>query len=170
MFTSLHNPLGTTPHLNNAQLEAAISRYQAGDTASLGEVIALSTPRAQTLIRFHKTNHYRDESELLSDIHLKLVRSIGRFDARRASGFAYVSRIIDSSLRTSVSNQRRHWQRYSELDSALANTLPAKTDNWEKADDLIHKIRSRVRTTLTDETELNAQRWFILSFLRTDSR
>jgi hypothetical protein len=160
MFTSRHNPLGTTPHLNNGRLEAAISRYQAGDAESLGEIVQLVEPRVLTLIRFHKTHHYRPEDELLSDVNFKLMRSIGRFDARRATGFAYVSRIIDSSLKTAVSNQRRHWARYTEL----ANMLPARPDDGERMDDLVFKVKSQVRTTLTDETELNAQRWLVESF------
>jgi hypothetical protein len=120
--------------------------------------------RPEDIIRFHKTHLYRDESELLSDCHFKLMRSIGRFDARRASGFAYVSRIIDSSLKTAVSSQRRHWLRNVELDIELANALPAKTDDWSVADDLVYKIRSRVKTTLTNETELSACRWLVESF------
>jgi hypothetical protein len=164
MFTSLHNPLGTTPHLDNAQLEAAIFRYQAGDTASLDEIIRLVEPRAQTLIRFRKTHLYQPEPELLSDVHCKLLRAIRKFDPSKGSAFSFVSTVITSALQTTVTNTKRHWQRYSELDTELMNTLPAKTDNWERADDLVHKIRSRVRTTLTNETELNAQRWFIMSF------
>jgi hypothetical protein len=166
MFTtSKHHPNGgAVPLCDNAQLEAAIFRYQAGEANALGEVIRLVEPRAQTLIRFHKTHLYRPEDELLSDINFKLMRSIGKFDARRASGFAYISKIIDSSLRTSVANQRRTWQRYAELDSALVNTLPAKTDDWERADDLIFKVKSQARTTLTDETELSACRWLVESF------
>jgi hypothetical protein len=164
MFTSRHNPLGTTPHLDNVQLEAAIFRYQNGDAGSLGEVIRLVERRALTLIRFHQTNKYQSESELLSDIAVKLMRSIGKFDARRASGFAYVSRIIDSSLKTAVSNQRRHWSRNVELDIELTNTLPAKADDQSVCDDLVFKAKSRVKTTLTDETELSACRWLVESF------
>jgi hypothetical protein len=108
MFTSRHNPLGTTPHLNNDHLEAAISRYQAGDAASLGEIIKLTEPRSLALIRYFKTNQYQSESELLSDINFKLMRSIGRFNAAKGTGFSYVSRIIETSLKTAVSNQRRN--------------------------------------------------------------
>jgi hypothetical protein len=165
LTTSKHHPNGgAISHCDNAQLEQAIARFQAGDAASLGEVIRLVEPRALTLIRFHKTNHYRPEDELLSDINFKLMRSIRKFDARRASGFSYVSRIIDSSLRTSVSNQRRNWQRYSELSDEIANRLPARSDDWSVCDDLVFKVKSRVRTTLTDETELSACRWLVESF------
>jgi hypothetical protein len=164
MFTK-HHPHGEGgQHLDNSRLEACIFRFQNGDRNALDEIIALATPRAQTLIRFHKTSIYRGESELLSDCHFKLMRSIGRFDARRATGFSYVSRIVESSLKTAVTAQRRSWSRYAELDGELANTLPAKADNWEKADDLVFKVKSRARTTLTDETEISAQRWLIESF------
>ena len=164
MFTK-HHPNGEGgEHLNNAQLEQCIFRFQKGDADALTEIIALTTPRAQTLIRFHKTSHYRNESELLSDCHFKLLRSIGRFDPAKGSAFSYVSRIIDSSLKTAVTNQRKNWARYSELDNEITNTIPARSDNWEKADDLVFKIKSRVKTTLTNETEVSAQRWFVDSF------
>jgi len=165
MFTSRHHPNGgAVSHCDNTQLEQAIARFQNGDAGSLGEILRLVEPRAQTLIRFYKTHHYRPEDELISDINFKLTRSIRKFDARRATGFAYVSRIIDSSLKTSVSNQRRNWSRHIELDGELVNSLHARADDWERADDLIHKIRSRVKTTLSDEVEISAQRWFVDSF------
>jgi DNA-directed RNA polymerase specialized sigma24 family protein len=165
MFTSKHHPNGgAVSHCDNFQLEKAIARFQNGDARSLGEVIRLVEPRAQTLIRFYKTHHYQSESELLSDINFKLLKSITKFDPKRASPFSYVSAVITSTLKTAVSNQRRSWSRYCELDGELANTLPARADDWERADDLIFKIKSQVRTTLTDETELSAQRWFIESF------
>jgi hypothetical protein len=126
MFTSKHNPLGTTPHLDNGHLEAAIARFQGGDAGSLAEVIRLVEPRATTLIRFHKTHHYRPEDELLSDVNFKLLKSIGRFDAQRASAFSFVSAVITSTLQTSVTATRRNWARHSELSDELTNSLPAK--------------------------------------------
>jgi hypothetical protein len=93
MFTTSgkHHPKGgAVSHCDNVQLERAIARFQNGDAGSLGEVIRLVQPRATTLIRFHKTHLYRPEDELLSDINFKLMRAIGKFDSRRASGFAYV--------------------------------------------------------------------------------
>jgi hypothetical protein len=168
MFTK-HHPNGEGgEHLNNGHLTAAIARYQAqGDAASLGEIIRLVEPRALALIRFHKTDFYAPEPELLSDVHNKLLKSIGRFDAARGSAFSYVSAVITSTLKTAVSNQRRHWSRHYELDGELVNTLPARTDDWSVADDLIFKIKSRVRTTLTDETEIAAQRWLVLSLCQS---
>jgi hypothetical protein len=164
MFTKHHTNGEGGEHLNNSHLEASIARLQKGDANALDEIITLTTPRAQTLIRFHKTSQYRDESELLSDCHFKLMRSIGRFDPAKGAAFSYVSAVITSTLRTAVTNQRRNWSRYCELDGELANTLPARSDNWEKADDLVFKVKSRARTTLTDELEISAQRWLIESF------
>jgi hypothetical protein len=166
MFTSSkHHPNGgAVSHCDNTQLEQAIARFQNGNAGSLGEVVRLVEPRSLALIRYFKTSQYQSEPELLSDINFKLLRSIAKFDPAKGTGFTYISKIIDSSLRTSVSNQRRSWARSVELDSELANMLPARSDNWEKADDLIYKIRSRARTTLTDEIEISAQRWLIDSF------
>jgi len=166
MFTSRHHPNGgAVAHCDNTQLEQAIAHYQArGDAASLGEIVRLVEPRALTLVRFHKTNRYQSESELLSDINFKLMRSIGRFDSAKGTAFSFVSKIIDSSLRTSVSNQRRNWARCVELDSELTNSLRAKTDDWSVADDLVHKVKARVKTTLSDPIEIDAQRWLVNSF------
>src|SRR6516165_1961521 len=98
MFTSRHHPNGgAVAHCDNTQLEQAIAHYQArGDAASLGEIVRLVEPRALTLVRFHKTNRYQSESELLSDINFKLMRSIGRFDSAKGTAFSFVSKIIDS--------------------------------------------------------------------------
>jgi hypothetical protein len=165
MFTSKHHPNGgAQAHCDNGQLERAIACYQAGHAESLGEVIRLVEPRTTTLIRFHKTHHYRTEDELLSDVNFKLLRAVRKFDPSKGSAFSFVSTVITSTLRTAVTNTRRHWLRYSELDSELANTLPARSDDWSVCDDLVHKVKSRARTTLTDETEISACRWLIESF------
>ena len=152
-------------HCDNAAIERLIISYQSSrDQRELADIIALSQRRAETLIRHHKTNQYRSESELLSDINFKLLRSIHKFDPSKGSGFTYISKIIDSSLRTSVSNQRRAWQRYAELSSELSNTIAAQNDDYTAAEDLVFKIKSKVKTTLIDEVEINAQRWFVESF------
>jgi hypothetical protein len=155
----------TEPHFNNAGLERAIACFQAqGDVQSLSEIVRLVQPRAETLIRFYKTSHYRPEDELLSDINHKLLRSVTQFDPAKGSAFTYVSKIIDSSLRTSVSTQRRNWQRHCELSDELANSLHAAVDDRSTADELAHKIRAGAKTMLTDRREIEAQRWLIDSF------
>ena len=165
MFTSKHHPNGgAVSHCDNFQLEQAIARFQNGDARSLGEVIRLVEPRAQTLIRFYKTHHYQSESELLSDINFKLLKSITKFDPKRASAFSYVSAVITSTLQTSVTNIRRQWSRYSELTDELASSLRAKEHDRTSADDIAHRIRSHVKTTLTEPLEIEAQRWYVESF------
>jgi DNA-directed RNA polymerase specialized sigma24 family protein len=163
MFTK-HHPNGKGgEHLNNSRLEECIARLQKGDANALAEIIKLTQPRTETLIRFYKTGQYYSEAELVSDVNFKLMRSIRRFDPGKGAAFPFVSAVITSTLRTAVTNQRRSWSRCCELEGELANTLPARSDNWEKADDLVFKVKSRARTTLTDETEISAQRW--LKFL-----
>ena len=135
-----------------------------GDANALAEIITLTQPRTETLIRFYRTGQYCSEAELVSDVNFKLMRSIRRFDPAKGAAFSFVSAVITSTLRTAVTSQRRSWSRYTELDGELANTLPARSDNWEKADDLVFKVKSRARTTLTDELEISAQRWLIESF------
>jgi hypothetical protein len=67
-------------HFDNAQLEACIARFQThGDTGSLAEIIDLSQQRALTLIRYYNTTCYSTESELLSDVNYKLLRTVAKF-------------------------------------------------------------------------------------------
>jgi DNA-directed RNA polymerase specialized sigma24 family protein len=164
MFTK-HHPNGEGgQHLDNGRLEECIARLQKGDANALAEIVKLTQPRTEALIRFYRTGQYCAESELVSDVNFKLMRSIRRFDPAKGAAFSFVSAVITSTLRTAVTSQRKNWTRYTELDGELANTLPAPSDNWEKADDLVFKVKSRARTTLTNETEISAQRWLIESF------
>jgi hypothetical protein len=130
----------------------------------MSEVIALSQQRALTLIRHYHTACYCSEAELLSDVNFKLLRSVAKFDPAKGTGFTYVSKIIDSSLRTRVTATRKNWQRNSELSDELINTLSAKVDDRSAADDFVHQIRSHVKTMLTEPLEIEAQRWFVASF------
>jgi hypothetical protein len=170
MFTSKHNPQGgATQHCDNERIESLIRNYQAnGDQESLAAILSLTEQRALTLIRFYKTTRYRPEDELLSDVNFKLLRVVGKFDASKGSAFTYISSVIISSLFTSVSSARKNASRYSELDESVASTLPARSegelDARAAADDLTHRIRTQVKTTLSDEAELSAQRWYVDSF------
>jgi hypothetical protein len=165
MFTSTHNPGGTSPHLDNAALEGVIARYQTqGDAESLGEIVRLTQTRAQTLIRFYQTTRYRPEDELLSDVNWKLLRTVGKFDPAKGSAFTFVSQVIWSALSTSVMTTRREAKRYSELDEKLTNKLPAISEDQYGVEELRHRIKASAKTTLTDEDELSTQRWYIESF------
>jgi hypothetical protein len=88
MFTSKHRPhSGVTPHFDNHKLEGLLADYQRnGDLESLSAIVNLAQPRAQTLIRFYKTTRYRREDELLSDVNLKLLRAVNKFDPAKGLG------------------------------------------------------------------------------------
>jgi hypothetical protein len=170
MFTSKHNPAGTSPHFDNEGVTELIGRYQAlGDPEALAGIVTKAQERAKTLIRFFGTARHLSEPELLSDINFKLLRTIAKFDPAKGTAFTFLSQVISTSLCTSVSNARKTASRYSELDEGIASTLPASTEGElaERAavDDLAHRIRSQVKTTLSDESELSTQRWFIDSFV-----
>jgi DNA-directed RNA polymerase specialized sigma24 family protein len=170
MHTSKHNPNGgATPHCDNGKLEKLIADYQAGTnpTAALAEIVELTQRRALTLIRFHQTTRYAPEDELLSDINVKLLRSISRFDPGRGSAFTYVSRVAQSVLWTAVTNARKNVARHVELDESLAGKLvaPTNSQSQESVDDLADRIRRGVRTTLTNPAEIGMQRWFVDSFI-----
>ena len=152
-------------HCDNARIEALIGAYRAtNSTETLSQIVQLAEERARTLIRFYKTNHYRSEDELISDINFKLLRSVSRFDPKRGSAFTFVSHVITNVLCTSVTNARKHAGRFECTSESDICELVAKSEDYTFVDDITHKIRSTVRSTLVDETELSAQRWYIDSF------
>jgi hypothetical protein len=155
-------------HFDNSRLEECIGRFQReGDAASLSEIVELSQRRAEVLIRFHGSARYCTEAELLSDIHYKLIKAVAKFDPARGSAFTFVSRVIFTSLHTSVALARRRDTRYVELDEIIANQLHTngETKSRDALDDLEHRIRSGARTTLSDPAELQTMRWYVDSFL-----
>jgi hypothetical protein len=121
-------------HFDNARFEQVVARFQReGDVASLTKIVELSKRRALTLIRFNGTACYRTEAELLSDINFKLLRSIHKFDPRKGSGFTYISKIIDSSLRTSVAIVRKNAARHVEFDETVTSALHTNGESESKS-------------------------------------
>lgn len=167
MLASKHNPNGTSPHFANEAIESAISAYQAGTnpTTALAEIVKLTQPRVQTLIRFHKTSRYRSEDELPSDVNFRLLRAVDKFDPTKGSAFSFISSVVMNTLCTSVTRARAVASRYVELDETFAGTLPAKQEDHTALEDMKHRIRLGVKTILTCELELEAQRWLVESFV-----
>src|SRR5215475_1254302 len=127
---SLHNPQGTDPHFDNQAVTALLYRYRAlHDPEALAGIITRAQERAETLIRFYGTALYSSEAELLSDINWKLMRAADKFDPLKGSAFTFISRVIYTTLCTSVSISRKTASRYSELDESIANTVPASTED-----------------------------------------
>jgi DNA-directed RNA polymerase specialized sigma24 family protein len=171
MLASKHQPNGgSSSHFDNVRLESLISAYHAGtDPAALTEIVRLTQTRALTLIRFHKTSRYGSEDELISDVNFELLRAVEKFDPAKGSAFTFVSCIIQNTLHTSVSKARTAASRYVELDEALASALPANGETGagsdrDAIDDLVHRFKASVKTTLSNQLELSAQRWYIESF------
>ena len=164
MFTSSkHNPRGTTPHFDNERV-----RHRSGDPEALAGIVALSRERTLALIRFHGSHRYLPECELVSNVTWKLVRSVHRFDpARGSSAFTFMSCLIENELRSSVTRARRMAERHVALDEAISIQLVTRSDSQARdaIDDLAHKIRSEVKTTLSDPAELQTMRWLVDSFL-----
>jgi hypothetical protein len=169
VFASKHTPAGTNGHFDNGAITELLYRYQAdGDPEALTGIIEKAQERAKTLIRFYGTTRYLSEPELISDANLKLLRTVDKFDPAKGSAFTFISRVIATSLCTSVSSVRKNAGRYSELDESVASGLPATSqselDGRAVADDLVYRIKTGVRSTLSDPGELDTQRWFVNSF------
>jgi hypothetical protein len=168
MFSKHHPDGDGSHHLNNIELERLIAAYQSkGDVESLGAIVRLAQNRTLALIRFHRTHKYVPEDELLSDVNCKLLRSIARFDRSRGTGFTFLSRLVHNVLCTSVTNSRRHADRHVELDDNALDSLVTNGDAHAQyaVDDLADRIRRGVKTTLCVASELEAQRWYVESFI-----
>jgi hypothetical protein len=169
MFTSKHNPNGgATPHCDNGRIESLIAEYQTTrDINTLASIVDLTQDRALTLIRFRKTSRYRSEPELISDINFKLIKAVNKFDPSRGKAFSLISCLITNTLCTSVTSARKSYRQSVKLDQRIANKLVTngETESQHAIDDLAHRIRSSVKTTLTDPTEISMQRWYVDSFL-----
>jgi hypothetical protein len=169
LVTTKHSPRGDgSAHLDNGRLEQVIARFQLqGDTNALGEIISLTEKRALKLIRFHKTARHAAEDELLSDIHFKLLRAVEKFNPAKGTAFTFVSQVVMNTLCTSVTNARRSSNRFVEFDESIANNLRTngETESRDAIDDLAHRIRVGVKTTMTDQSEVAMQRWYVDSFI-----
>jgi hypothetical protein len=167
MFTK-HHPNGDgSQHLDNARLEGLIADFQNGNPSALSEIVTLTERRTVALIRFHGSAKYRSEPELISDVHYKLIRSVGRFDPSRGSGFTFLSHLVFNVLRSNVTAARKSAGRLVELDEGITEKLTADSgkEAREALEDVGDRLRREVKTTLSDVAELAAARWMIDSFL-----
>jgi len=168
MFTSRHHPNGgAVHHFDNEQVTECIRRYQAlGDPEALAGFVAASQERAKILIRHNAASRYVPENELISDVTWKLLRAVPRFNPERGSAFCFVSCVTMNVLHSAVNAQRKRTDRYTELDESIVGKLSTNGNTHrETAEDLAHRIKSGVRTTLSDPHELDACRWYVDSFL-----
>jgi DNA-directed RNA polymerase specialized sigma24 family protein len=168
MLASRHHPEGGARlHCDNVHIETAIANYQANrDLESLSEVVALTQDRALTLIRFYRTTKYRSRDELLSDVNFKLIRAVDKFDPEKGSAFTFVSQVIANALFTAVSNTRRNSARHRTLSKVDLDRLVTngETESEYAIDDLAHRVRRGVKTTLENSKERDVQRWLVASF------
>jgi hypothetical protein len=168
MLASKHHPDGgATAHCDSVRIASLIAEYQTSrDVKSLGAIVDLTQDRARALIRFYRTTRYRPMDELLSDVNFKLVKAVEKFDPEKGSAFTFVSKVISNVLFTSVVNARKELERNRKLSKVVLDKLltNGESESADAIDDIMHRIRSGARTTLTDATELSVQRWFVASF------
>jgi DNA-directed RNA polymerase specialized sigma subunit len=86
-------------------------------------------------------------------VNFKLLKAVGKFDPTKGTAFTFVSQVIANALCTSVSNARRDTARYKKLTRPILAQLTDKTEDRAGVDDITHRMRASVRTTLTDAVE-----------------
>jgi DNA-directed RNA polymerase specialized sigma subunit len=168
MPLSKHHPSGgAINHCDGAQIASLITKYQTSqDVETLSSIVELTTRRAETLIRFYRTTRYRPKDELLSDVNFKLLKAVETFDPEKGSAFTFVSKVISNVLFTAVTSRRKDLARHRRLTKIDLDSLTTngEVESQHAIDDIAHRVRSGVRTTLEDPTEQDVQRWFVESF------
>lgn len=102
--------------------------------------------------------------ELLSRVRIKVWRSLRLYDPARGSAFSFFAKIISSTAASIVGECWQRSGRFCGLDEADYCSAPAEAANSEAIAEIEYKVR-QVKTSCTDRYELDAQVWFIESFI-----
>jgi len=104
--------------------------------------------------------------ELLSDVNFKLIRAVEKFDPSKGSAFTFASQVIANTLCTAVTSRRKDLARHRRLTKVDLNSLTTngEVESQHAIDDLTHRVRVGVKTTIESLTERDVQRWFVESF------
>jgi hypothetical protein len=152
-----------TPTLvfDSPKVELLIAEWkESGDPKVLGEIILLARPLVTSLIYSKNMTRFADENELLSLIDQKMLKQLASFDPERGTAFTLISLFVKNTICNVAGQVELHWSRTAELNDFLIETIPDQHFNGSSAqviDDLEFKM-FRLRTTLTDPHELEAQR------------
>jgi hypothetical protein len=151
---------------DSGAVEQLIAQYQKeGSREILGEIVSRCEPLTFSLIRSKRTMIYEPENELMSTINYKLVRSISHYDPGKGTAFTFISKLASNMMCTSVSLHKKLSLRYEPLDEVLAANLPDERANSPVYVDDLHRQIRGVRSACSLESERQAQRWLIESFI-----
>lgn len=157
---------GTNYYFNPDYARELIERFNAtGDTQALNDLLEHVEPLAKSTLEYRCTTRHESIDELLSRIRIKLWRSLRLYDAARGSAFSFCAKIISSTAGASIVGEAWNRQdRFTALSDAEFCSEPADPAHAEGLAEIEYRVR-QVKTSCTDAYELDAQRWFVESFI-----
>lgn len=107
---------------------------------------------------------YMELQEIISMIQTKIWRGLHLFDPERGTLHNFLTRVIHNRISQAQIDTSKN-TRHASMDDEDCLDVPHDNDeNCFGMEDLVWRIY-QVRTTCTDEMELEAQRWLVKSFV-----
>jgi hypothetical protein len=146
---------------------------------ALNALLIHCEPLIKSIAQYRATDRHEQLEEIVSQIRVKLWRSLRLFDPARGTSFSFVARVISSVSASIVAEAWRRGERFVSLEEVRRQTmgenaytledrelapLQAPAGDRHATEHIEYLIRS-IRTTCTAPEELAAQRWLVLSFL-----
>ena len=135
-----------------------------GDSQALDDLLRHVEPLAKSILEYRCTTKYENVDELLSRIRIKLWRSLRLYDPERGTAFSFCAKIISSTAQSIVGEVWNRQERFLSLSDADRCTVPADVSSSEAIAEIEYRVR-QVKTGCTDPFELDAQKWFVESFI-----
>jgi DNA-directed RNA polymerase specialized sigma24 family protein len=156
---------GTNYYFDRDYARELIEEYnRTGDQQSLNDLLEHIEPLARSILEYRCTTRHESIDELLSRIRIKIWRSLRLYDPSRGSAFSFCAKIISSTAASIVGEAWNRQARFLVLDEADRCAAPSDASANEAIEEIEHLVR-QVKTGCTNRYELDAQRWFVDSFI-----
>jgi hypothetical protein len=135
-----------------------------GNMDSLNRLLEHARPLICSIVEYRATTKHEELDEIVQQIQIKLWRSLRLFDPSRGTSFSFVARVVSSTSASIVGECWKRSERFLNTTDSVLFSVPAREGNCYAIDDLEHKIR-RIKTTCREPSEVEAQKWLVLSFI-----
>jgi hypothetical protein len=170
LYPTWRHPNGGVRYFDNDRAQEWIESYnRTQDPDSLAALLRHVEPLARSLLAYRNTIAYAPLDELLSRVRLKIWRSLKLYDPSRGTAFSFCSMVISRVGMSAVNESWSRQGRFLALEEADRCAVPAETYANEAIAEIEHLVR-QVKTSCTKRYELEAQRWFIESFIDSGFR
>jgi Sigma-70 region 2 len=155
-----------THYFDSTLARQLIESYnRSGDEGALCQFLEHAEPLICSIIQYRDTVRHESADELLSRVRIKLWRSVRLYDPAKGTAFSFVAKIIQTTLASAVGEAWSRSERFcpfsQSTDFAIQGDPVAST---EAIADIQARVRM-VRTPCRDQSEIDAQKWLVASFI-----